>query len=190
VRSEIQESAELHELPTRELVEPARVADLHLYESRDVVAELRTWLRLERGDPRYELDGLSYECLALGRAEATAVRLLLSDRLYPLVLRLRLHRRFGASTTKLLEPEGSALVLVGDAGSPERVLESGRALHRLWLALARLGLYTHPLSQLLDCPDTERELAARVGAAEDERRVLCVFRVGRSKPPARSHRLR
>lgn len=46
------------------------------------------------------------------------------------------------------------------------------------------GLYTHPLSQILDCPETARELAARVGVSP-----FSVFRAGRSAPPPRSARL-
>ena len=80
------------------------------------------------------------------------------------------------------------LVLSGAAETPAHVLTHGRSLLRVWLALARSGLYTHPLSQILDCPATERELAARVGATSG-RRPLNVFRVGRSVEPARSHRL-
>jgi hypothetical protein len=80
-------------------------------------------------------------------------------------------------------------VLVGAAGSGEQVLAHGRSLHRTWLALGRRGLYTHPLSQILDCAATERELSARVGVASG-RRALAVFRAGRSEPPPRSHRMR
>jgi hypothetical protein len=69
------------------------------------------------------------------------------------------------------------------------VLEQGQSLLRVWLALARHGLHTHPLSQILDCAATERELAARVGATSPHR-LLNVFRTGRSESPARSHRLR
>ena len=91
-RSAIAPGAELHEVATRNLVDLVRTADRHLYESPEVVAELRTWLRLSRRHPRYEQDGLSYDCLALGRLEATAADVLLHPAIYPLVRRLRLHR--------------------------------------------------------------------------------------------------
>ena len=54
--------------------------------------------------------------------------------------------------------------------------------------LGRRGYYTHPLSQILDDPTTERELASRL-ALGDEARLLSVFRVGRSAQPSRSARL-
>jgi hypothetical protein len=188
-RRELGGDAELHELATRDLVELVEEADTYLYGSPEVVAELRAWLRLSRREPRYELDGLSYECLDLSRLEAAAVGLLLRPWPYRVARSLGLHRRFGSATTSLLEHEGSALALTAGARSPEDILGQGRSLCRVWLALARHGVHTHPLSQVLDCPATEQELASRL-AAPPGRRVLSVFRAGRSEPPPRSHRLR
>ena len=181
--------AELHELPARDVAALYVASDRHLYDSPAVVHELRSWLRLSRRDPRYEQDGLSYECLALRRAEAAAVSLALRPRVYAAVRALGLHRAFTAATKSVLSGDGSVLVLAGEGDTPERLLAHGRSLLRVWLALARRGLYTHPLSQILDCPATDRDLAARLGTAP-ERRLLSVFRVGRSQPPARSARLR
>ena len=188
-RSRLSADAELHELPTRDLVELVEEADRHLYGSPEIVAELRAWLRLSPRDPRYELDGLSYECLGLSRFEAAAVGLLLRPAPYRVVRSLSLHRRFSASTTSLLEGEGSALVLTAEARSPEHVLAQGRSLCRVWLALGRHGSFTHPLSQILDCPATARKLSSRLGVTA-ERRVLSVFRAGRSERPPGSNRLR
>jgi hypothetical protein len=188
-RRELDGAAELHELATRDLVELVEEADSHLYGSPEIVAELRAWLRLSRREPRYELDGLSYECLDLSRLEAAAVGLLLRPAPYRVARGLGLHRRFGASTGSLLKHEGSALALTAAAHSPEDVLGHGRSLCRAWLALARHGVHTHPLSQILDCSATERKLASRL-AAPPGRRVLSVFRAGRSEQPPRSHRLR
>ena len=109
--------------------------------------------------------------------------------MFRLVRMLRLLRLFTAATTTLLEGEGSALVLRGAAETPEHMITHGRSLLRAWLALAQRGLHTHPLSQILDCAATERELGALVGSA-GEGRLLCVFRAGRSQPPPRSARLR
>ena len=185
--SQVVGDANLHELPTRDLVDLNVAAERHLYDSPAIVEELRSWLRLSPRHPRYEQDGLSYECLGLGRSEAAAASLLLRPRVYRLVRMLRLHRRFAAGTTALLERDGSALVLTGAAGTQAHVLGHGRSLLRVWLALAQRGLHTHPLSQILDCAATEQELAARLGVG-GEGRLLSVFRAGRSEPPPRSAR--
>jgi hypothetical protein len=76
--------------------------------------------------------------------------------------------------------DGDVLVLTGL--SP---VDAGRALMRTWLTLGRHGFAVHPLSQLLDCPET----AVRLGALVDGQ-PLAVFRAGRplTQPP-RSARL-
>jgi len=58
----------------------------------------------------------------------------------------------------------------------------------VWLELSTACYYTHPLSQIIDCGPTEQELARRL-ALEPGRRLLSVFRAGRSAPPPASHRL-
>ncbi len=186
-RQELGTDEMLCEVAGAEIVDLYVQADRRLYDSPAVVEELRSWLRLSRRHSRTAQDGLSRDCLALGRAEALAFAFMLRPRVYPLVRFLRLHRTFTSSTTSLLE-RGSILVLAGTARTPEALLDHGRSLLRVWLALGRRGYYTHPLSQILDDPTTERELASR-RALGDEARLLSVFRVGRSAQPSRSARL-
>jgi len=188
-REQLGAGRELFELGAPDVAGLAVAADRHVYGSPPVVAELRRWLRLSRRDPRYEQDGLSYECLALSRAQAGSVAFLLHRHVYPAVRALGLHRVLAAAGASLLRSEGSVLVLAGSSHGPIDLLEHGRALLRVWLALARRHLFTHPLSQILDCPETERALAAKVGATPPAR-PLSVFRAGSSARPARSHRLR
>lgn len=180
---------QLHELDARTLIDLFTTADSHTYETLPVVRELRSWLRLSKRDPNYERDGLSYECLALSRLEAAAFAVALRPAIYRVVRALRLHRTFTSSARSVLEVEGSVLVLEAPAGPPDELLRHGRSLLRIWLALAAIGVYTHPLSQIIDCPATERGLAARLSLGP-ERRLLSVFRTGRSEMPARSSRLR
>ncbi len=187
-RAQLGPGEHLHELSAREVVELFTAADRWMYETPPVVDELRSWLRLSKRDPRYERDGLTYECLALSALEARALRLLLHRRAYPLVRKVGLHRSFTASARAVLEVDGSVLALTGPAEAPEDVLLGGRSLLRVWLELSAAGCYSHPLSQLIDCLSTEQELS-RTLALEPGRRLLCVFRAGRSAVPPRSHRL-
>lgn len=127
--------------------------------------------------------------LVTARLEARALGVILRPGVYRWLRIARLHRLLTAATRGLVAPEGSVLVLVGAGGRPEDVLEAGRALLRSWLGLGRAGLNVHPLSQILDAPRTAAELSRRVRVEEGEE-ALCVFRAGRSAPPARSRRLR
>jgi nitroreductase len=173
-------TAGLSELPAHELAGLAVRADRRLWSAPGVAAELRTWLRLTPRHPRYHQDGLTYEALAMSRAEALALRAVLAARasrpLAPLL---------ASTQSGLLRGEGSVLVLSGSPDAAEDMVRAGRELLRVWYALAARGISVHPLSQLVDCAETERELRRRVGA-----RPLAVFRAGRpvSAPP-RSARL-
>ena len=188
VRSQLRSGEQLHELGARDVVELFTTADRWMYETPPVVDELRSWLRLTKHDPRYELDGLTYECLALSRLEAHALGLLLRPRVYRFVPMLGLHRLFTASAKSVLELDGSVLVLAGAADTPGELVLSGRSLLRIWLELSSAGCYTHPLSQIIDCPSTAQELTQRL-ALEPGSRLLSVFRAGRSDMPPASHRL-
>jgi hypothetical protein len=178
-RAQLDPGERLHELPARALIGLFARADRHAYATPPVVDELRAWLRLDRSDPRYEQDGLTYECLDLSPLEARALALLLRPRVLPLA-----RRALTASARRVLDVDGSVLVLEGG----DDVLAAGRSLLRAWLALSRDGYRTHPLSQILDCDETARELAARL-APGPGRSLLSVFRAGVSEPPPRSHRL-
>jgi hypothetical protein len=180
-RAMVRPEERLHELEAASVRDLFVAADCHFYDSPALVEELRSWLRLGKRDAR---DGLSYECLALSRVEARALSVLLRRRVYPVVRALRAHRIFTASTARLLE-SGTVLVLTGPG---DELLESGRSLMRVWLALARAGCATHPLSQILDYSETEAELARRLDLPAGTR-LLSVFRAGRSAPAPRSHRL-
>lgn len=185
------ERTSLAELPARELAGLAVRADRRLFGSPPVVRELRTWLRLHRSHPRYAADGLTYESLAMSRAEAAGLRAVLVPGVYGVLRRLGLARLLAGAQSGLLRYEGSVLVLTTaagtdasgtgtPAGSPAAVVRAGRELVRVWYALAERGIAVHPLSQILDCPRTEQELAGRLEGCE---RPLAVFRAGRPAGP-------
>ncbi|MCZ4122426.1 hypothetical protein [Streptomyces sp. H39-S7] len=188
------ERASLVEMPARELAGLAVRADRWLFGTPPVVRELRTWLRLRRGHPRYADDGLTYEALAMSRVEAAALRAVLVPGVYGVLRRLGLARLLAGSQSGLLRYEGSVLVLTtaagadaSGAGAPAALVRAGQELVRVWYGLAERGIAVHPLSQILDCPRTEEELARRLGGRE---RPLAVFRAGRpTGPPIRSARL-
>ncbi|MEU3461310.1 hypothetical protein ABZ721_15355 [Streptomyces sp. NPDC006733] len=196
------EGTRLVEVPARELAGLAVRADRWLFGTPPVVRELRTWLRLSRSHPRYAADGLTYEALDMSRAEALGLRMVLAPAVYGVLRRLGLARLLAGSQSGLLRYEGSVLVLTTAAGAdtsatgtpatgttttPAALVRAGQELVRVWYALAERGIAVHPLSQLLDCPLTEQELARRLGGRE---RPLAVFRAGRpTGPSVRSARI-
>ncbi|MEV4138417.1 hypothetical protein AB0J72_40385 [Dactylosporangium sp. NPDC049742] len=181
--------ADLRQLPSRSLVKPLAAADRWMFGTPAVVAELREWMRLSPKHPRYGLDGLTDRAMALSRVEASGLAAMIGPRAYRVTRRLGGPALLAAASKGLLRYDGSVLVLVGSAVTPEEVIEHGRALVRVWLALSERGLAVHPLSQLLDCTATGTRLAERLGLAPDEA-PLAVFRTGRPlQPPVRSARI-
>ncbi|MEV0131098.1 hypothetical protein AB0H83_21865 [Dactylosporangium sp. NPDC050688] len=181
--------ADLRQVPARSLVGPLAAADRWMFGTPEVVAELREWMRLSPRHPRYHLDGLTDRAMAMSRVEAAGLATMIGPRAYPVTRRLGGPALLAAASKGLLRYEGTVLVLVGSAVTPEAVVEQGRTLMRVWLALSERGLAVHPLSQLLDCAATSAQLAARLGLAPDES-PLAVFRTGRPlQEPVRSARI-
>jgi hypothetical protein len=181
--------ADLRQVPARELVTPLAAADRWMFGTPAVVDELRAWMRLSPKHPRYHLDGLTDRAMAMSRLEAAGLAAMIGPRAYPVTRRLGGPALLAAASKSLLRYDGTVLVLVGGAVTPETVIDHGRALVRVWLALSDRGLHVHPLSQLLDCPATAAQLAARLDLAPDES-PLAVFRTGRPvKDPPRSARI-
>jgi hypothetical protein len=164
-------------------------ADRHLFGVPPVAAELRAWLRLTPRHPAYLLDGLTDRTLALSRFEAAGLRAVLAPAAYRPLRRAGLPRLLAAASGGLLDYEGQVVILVAPPGcAPAGQVAMGRVLLRQWLALARRGYATHPLSQILDCPATRTALARRL-AIDDPQRLLSLVRAGRpAAPAARSRR--
>jgi len=181
--------ADLRQVPARDLVGPLAEADRWMFGTPAVVSELRAWMRLSPKHPRYHLDGLTGRAMALSRVEAAGLAAMISPRTYPLTRRLGAPALLAAASKGLLRYDGSVLIVVGSPVTPETVIDSGRALVRVWLALSERGLHVHPLSQLLDCAATAARLTARLDLAPDEA-PLAVFRTGRPlQEPVRSARI-
>ncbi|GAA3952452.1 hypothetical protein GCM10023085_38700 [Actinomadura viridis] len=174
-----EEKAEVLRIPCRRLIELLRDADRHLFATPPIVRELRAWTRLAPDDPRYEQDGLTDRTLGLSRWETRGLRAALSPRLYPVLRRLGLTRRFVTASRSLLDHDGEVVVLAGRPGCSEaEQVAAGRVLMRQWLTLSTLGYTTHPLSQVIDVETTKQRLARMLGV-DDPSRLLSVFRVGR-----------
>jgi hypothetical protein len=181
--------ADLRTLPCRPLADPLSRADRWMFGTPDVVDELRAWLRLTPRHPRYRLDGLTDRALALSRAEAAGLRAALSPPAYRVGRRIGVPALLAAGSRGLLRYDGTVVVLVGRVAGPEDLVEQGRALLRTWLALTELDHAVHPLSQLLDCTATARDIRTLLELRPDES-ALAIFRIGRPREePVRSARI-
>lgn len=156
------------------------VADRWSWTPPALVDELRDWMRLDHGDPRYHEDGLSDVALALTPGQSRALRLATGRRVWPLLRRVGGPSLLGAASA--ISGRGTVVALTApaaEAATPAQVGELGRLLLRVWLAAGRAGLAVHPLSVLVDSPLTATRLRLALAPEGDDRRVLSVFRIGR-----------
>jgi len=164
-------------------------ADEYLLDTPGVAREFHRWFRAcAQASGPAALDGLTAECLGLGRLQSRTLSMLLSEGIYPWFRRSRLPRLLARTSSAVLRKDTCVMALVAEGSRPADTLAAGRTLQRLWLALTAEGIHTHPLSQILDYPSTAAKLPARLSVGEG-RRILSLFRVGRSARPAVSWRL-
>lgn len=161
-------------------------ANRWFFRSTEIVAELHRWTRLLPRHPEYNSDGLNDVMLVLSRIERALLRTLIRPSTYRLLHRFGLPELLAKMSTAATKGSGLALGLVGPTGTENQV-EAGRLLMRLWLQLRRHGIYVHPQSLLLDCPETRATLEARWHVGPHEH-VVSWFRVGHpvSDPNARA----
>ena len=128
-------------------------------------AELWHWLRLDPTDPAYERDGLTADCLNLHGATLAAARLTMPPARMRRLARLRLHHLLAIDTQQVVRQSAALCLLTAPSLERDTLVETGRALLRLWLIAAGAGLTTHPVSALLDCAATVGPAVAVFGAA-------------------------
>jgi hypothetical protein len=162
-------------------------ADRHFFDTPAVAQEFRRWARLTPFEMASHQDGLSADCLALSKIEARLLSFLLSESAYPWFRRLRLSKILSAINGRIVPQSAQLIALISQSGDPGSTLDAGRSLMRLWLTLSKYGIYSHPLSQILDFPDARQKLSERLGCVASEV-IVSIFRFGVSEAPAVSRR--
>ena len=165
----------------------ARVAKLNddcsweFMRDRSYQAELHEWMRLSPADPRWCIDGLNAECLAMSVVERRAASLLFRPSVFGLLKTIGVARALVAAAVRV-RSAAAAIVFHRPDGEPP--FESGRAFYRLWLEVTAAGLVACPMSSIADSVSGSAELRARC-RIPDGRRVVNVLRVGKapSMPP-------
>ena len=135
-------------------------------------AELWSWLRLSRRDPRYHRDGLNADCLALTAVERLAGRVLLQPLVFSVLGRLRIAPRLVSEAAQVRSAIALVLFMPLRADPPFGV---GRRFYRLWLELTAAGLHAVPMSASADDPAARAQYDAVV---PKNRRLANVLRVG------------
>ena len=144
-------------------------------------AELLDWMRLSPADPRWNVDGLNAECLAMSPAERLAASLLFRPPAFRLLKTIGVARALVAESSRV---RSAAAAIVFHRSQDEPPFESGRAFYRHWLEITAAGLVACPMSSIADSAAGSTAIRARC-RIPDGRRVVNVLRVGKApvKPP-------
>jgi hypothetical protein len=139
---------------------------------REYHAELWSWLRLSRRDPRYQRDGLNADCLALSTPQRLGAVVLLHPIVFRLLTRLRVARHLVTEAAQVRSAIALVLFMPRRTDSP---FDVGRRFYRLWLEITAAGLHAAPMSASADDPVTRAQYEPLVPAG---RRLANVLRVG------------
>jgi hypothetical protein len=156
----------------------ARLADRTghgFFRDNDFRAELRSWMRLSRRDPRWAVDGLNAEAMAMSPVEAKGAGLVLG----PLFRMLDAIGLAAPLTAEAATIRSAAAILLFHRPSDEPRFESGRAFYRFWLRVTQAGLHGAVMASLADDPESARVLADMAGLPEG-RTLVSTLRVGRA----------
>jgi nitroreductase len=149
-------------------------ASLRSYRHAPFRAELLSWMRLSRSDPRWDTDGLNAEALEMSRFEAAAAGFVLSRGVFEIIDRIGVAGPLIGEAPIVRSAEAIALFHRPEAETP---LETGRRFYRFWLEVAVLGLSMAPMAVLADDPLAASEIRLSFGVPPN-RRLITAFRLG------------
>jgi nitroreductase len=149
-------------------------ASLGVFRDRAYRAELLSWMRLSRRDPRWSVDGLNAEAMEMSGVVAAAAGVVLRPGIFEALDRIGAVRLFVAEVDVVKSAQAVALFHRPVTEGP---LQTGRRFYRLWLEFARLGLSASPMAVLADNEFT-RAIIAREFQLPADRRLITTFRLG------------
>ena len=141
------------------------------WRDRRFVSDLEEWTRF---DDR-SLDGMTLDCLRLGRMDRVALRVALRRRRLPTWLAWL----YGQHEVRLTRSSAAMAVLTVESREPGALFECGRALIRSWTLINAAGYSWHPMSVVIDQP-TVTDLVPLVGGLDP----VAIYRVGRTPKAA------
>jgi hypothetical protein len=157
-------------------------AGLRTFRDAAYRAELVSWMRLTRRDPRWGLDGLNAEAMAMSRLEALGAGLVLRPGVFEAFDRLGIARPLVAEAAVV---RSALAVLLFHRRTDEDPVSTGRRFHRLWLEITAAGLAAAPMAVLADDPPARARIVAEYGIGSDQR-LVTAFRIGHAPTSPRS----
>ncbi|EGF90983.1 c [Asticcacaulis biprosthecium C19] len=159
-------------------------ASLRFFRDAAFRAELVSWMRLSRTHPRWALDGLNAEAMALSPVEAMGAGFVLKPRVFSVLDTIGLA---GPLTGEASRVTDSAAVVVFHRPVGEDPFMSGREFHRNWLRMVAASFQGAVMAALAD-DVVASATVARLTGLDASKRIISTWRIGRvtGLPPARA----
>ena len=151
-------------------------ASLSSFRDQAFRAELLSWMRLSRQDPRWTRDGLNAQAMEMSGFEAAGAGVVLRPGVFEALDRLGVTAGFVAEAKVVCSAAG---ILLFHRPADESPLETGRRYYRLWLSITQSGLSAAAMAVLADDPKAASEMA-RSFSLPTGRRLITALRVGRA----------
>lgn len=146
----------------------------------DAQRELAEWIRFKDTDARAKRDGLTPASMEINGVAGWWVR---SRYTAATVMTPGFRQRGVEMATTQAGAGGGWLVLTSADGSREALLDAGRRYQRLLLTLRALGIAAHPMTQMLEEPETRAGLEGVLGVDGTLQFLLRVGYVNRYPEP-------
>jgi hypothetical protein len=140
------------DLQTREQIKNAfKEINLRFLNKPGYIEELYSWMRFSNQNPRWSLDGLNAESIALSPVETTGARFFMRPKVFRFMNKLGLAGMLVDESPKIMS---APFLVVIPAPAESSDFDKGRLFMRGWLELTRLRLFGAPLSLLTDETET------------------------------------
>lgn len=149
-------------------------ASLRTFRDKAYRAELLSWMRLSRRDPRWSQDGLSARAMEMSPFEAAVAGRVLQPGMFETLDRIGVAPGLVAEARVVRSAKAIALFHRPEGEPP---LATGRRFYRFWLQCAGAGLSAAPMAVLADDPRAREAIRREFGVAEG-RRLITAFRLG------------
>lgn len=151
-------------------------ASLRTFRNKAYRAELLSWMRLSRRDPRWSRDGLNARAMEMSPLEAAAAGMVLRPGVFEALDRIGVAPGLVAEA-KVVRSAKAVALFHRPQGEPP--LATGRRFYRFWLQCAGAGLSAAPMAVLADDPQSREAIRQEFGLSEG-RRLITAFRLGAS----------
>ncbi len=149
-------------------------ASFEFMKDENYLKELYSWMRFSRLHPRWNVDGLNADVMALNFFERSFAAGILQPQIFKSISGLSFTQNILDEAPK---HTATSICLLITKPTEEKAFDTGRQFARLWLHITKAGFAVCPMSALADSPRTRDILTERFRIPK-EKSLMTVLRAG------------